>query len=177
MSNVLPVANAGPDQTKATGASFQLAGSGTDEDGTIVGYTWRQISGTTTALSSTSVSNPTGTAPGSAGTLVYGLTVTDNSGGVSPEDTVTINVTSNPLVVSAILSGIGSPPAADTNIERTLTVTFTGGNGKTITCGPVDWDDGLPASPAQTGTGPFVFKRTPTQSGPKSGHGDYSQVP
>lgn len=92
-ANQNPTANAGPDQTVNVSNSVQLDGSGSsDPDGTIASYSWTQISGTTVTLSSSSVAMPTFTAPSSAGTLVFGLTVTDNSGATSTQDQVTITV-------------------------------------------------------------------------------------
>lgn len=94
VTNVAPTANAGTDQSVAGGATVTLNGTGSsDSDGTIASYAWRQISGTAVTLSSTSVASPTFTAPNTSGTLVFGLTVTDNSGASSTEDTVTIIVT------------------------------------------------------------------------------------
>jgi hypothetical protein len=92
-SNVPPTANAGPDQNVTVSSAVTLDGSGSsDSDGTITGYNWTQISGTSVTLSSSTVVNPTFTAPASPATLVFGLTVTDNNGATSPQDTVTINV-------------------------------------------------------------------------------------
>ena len=92
-SNATPVANAGPDQNLFSWQPFTLDGTGsTDSDGTITDYTWSQLSGPATALSSTTAVQPTGTAPQGPATLVYSLTVTDDGGATSTADTVTINV-------------------------------------------------------------------------------------
>jgi hypothetical protein len=93
-TNTLPVANAGPDQTVDPNRLVTLTGAASTDDGTISGYTWRQISGTAVTLSSTSVVSPTFTSPASitGATLVFGLIVTDNQAGASAEDTVTITV-------------------------------------------------------------------------------------
>jgi len=92
--NVAPTANAGPDQSGiAAAATVTLDGSGSaDSDGTVVGYAWRQISGTTVTLSSTTVQKPTFTAPTNASNsnAVFGLIVTDNLGAQSTEDTVQV---------------------------------------------------------------------------------------
>ena len=100
-SNVRPIANAGTDQTVASGATVTLEGSGTDNGGTIQGYYWVQSStGTAPALSAYNVAGPTLTAP----TLVlgepdvtfsYALRVKDNAGAVSDDDEVTITVKAN----------------------------------------------------------------------------------
>lgn len=98
--NVGPVANAGPDQTVSPGAGVTLDGTASsDFDGTITGYDWQQISGTAVTLSNSAVAQPTFTAPVSVdgATLVFGLIVTDNEGGTSPQDTVTITVGAAPF--------------------------------------------------------------------------------
>lgn len=88
--NQAPIAHAGPDQLIDT-AGVILDGSGsTDADGTIVTYTWTQVSGPTTV-------NPADSATSGAGALVNGtyvfqLVVTDDDGAVSAPDTVTITV-------------------------------------------------------------------------------------
>ena len=99
--NVRPVANAGPDQEVASGASVTLDGRGsTDDDGTVESYTWERISGTGSAvtLSDSSAEQPTFTAdtlvPGAADvTHVFTLTVTDNEGQAAAVDTVIVTVT------------------------------------------------------------------------------------
>lgn len=98
--NLPPVANAGPDQTVAEGDFVTLDGSNsTDPDNGpgngIQTYSWEQQSGTSVALSSTTVSQPTFTAPdvGPAGeALVFQLTVSDKAGATGI-DTTTVNVT------------------------------------------------------------------------------------
>jgi hypothetical protein len=96
MSNVAPVANAGPDQSVAAGVTVTLDGSGSnDPDGTVQTYLWAQTSGTAVTLSSTSVVHPTFTSPVlvAGDTLVFRLTVWDNQGLVcTTPDTVSIAV-------------------------------------------------------------------------------------
>lgn len=103
VTNVAPTADAGPDQNNIEPwSTVTLAGSGSDTDGTIAGYTWRQISGTAVTLSSTSVAAPTFAAPASmsGAVLVFGLVVTDDDGATSTEDTVTISVLSAPFAIA-----------------------------------------------------------------------------
>lgn len=99
-ANSPPTANAGPDQSVNAFDVVTLDGSSSgDSDGTVVAYAWRQISGPAVTLSSTTAAKPTFTAPGvdGGGSLVFGLTVTDNLSADSVEDTVTITVSSADL--------------------------------------------------------------------------------
>ncbi|RYZ48908.1 MAG: hypothetical protein EOO14_21465, partial [Chitinophagaceae bacterium] len=91
--NVLPSANAGADQTITLPlAQVQLQGSGTDPDGTISAYQWSQISGPNSAIFSNSTI-PQPTVSGLLqGSYVFSLVVTDNLGGISAADQVTITV-------------------------------------------------------------------------------------
>ena len=94
-------ADAGPDQTVASGALVMLDGSGSTADPrrTIASYGWVRTSGDATAtLSGADTATPSFTAEtlvdGAAdATHVFTLTVTDSAGGTDT-DTVTITVTS-----------------------------------------------------------------------------------
>tara|TARA_B100000508_G_scaffold66674_1_gene52151 strand:- start:186 stop:2708 length:2523 start_codon:yes stop_codon:yes gene_type:complete len=93
--NQPPVANAGPDQSVAAGATFTLDGSASiDTDGTIVEYRWTQPAGDTVALDLTDPIRPVGVAPSTANaqTLTFSLITVDDQGAESPADTVDIHV-------------------------------------------------------------------------------------
>lgn len=49
--NVVPTADAGPDQNMASGAAVKLTGAGSDNPGQALTYAWTQTSGITVALS------------------------------------------------------------------------------------------------------------------------------
>ncbi len=92
-ANLLPTANAGPDQiiTLPTN-STSLSGSGTDTDGSIVAYTWRQISGPSGNVLFSLNTAVTFANNLVAGTYVFELMVTDNSGGTGTDIlSVTVN--------------------------------------------------------------------------------------
>lgn len=89
--NQPPTANAGPDQTITLPTnSVILSGSGTDPDGTIVNYTWKNsggvVVGTTASITLTNLTE---------GVYTYNLTVTDNQGD-SGSDSVIITVKAAP---------------------------------------------------------------------------------
>jgi hypothetical protein len=90
-ANIPPVANAGPDQfTILPNNSVTLNGSGTDVDGTVTGYTWKQISGPADKL--TSLHTPVTVLDNLIeGTYTLELTVTDNRGAIG-KDTVSVLV-------------------------------------------------------------------------------------
>jgi L-fucose isomerase-like protein len=107
VGNVLPIANAGADQTITLPTnSLNLIGGGTDSDGTISSYAWAQVSGPAITLTNpnTNTLNLTGLASGS---YVFRLTVTDNSGATASDD---INVTVN------------IPPIANAGADQTITL-------------------------------------------------------
>ena len=94
LPNTPPTANAGVNRSVAAGATVTLDASGSaDSDGTIASYAWVQVSGTSVALSSTTIAMPTFTAPSDADihVLVFEITVTDDDG-ATDTDTVTIQV-------------------------------------------------------------------------------------
>ncbi len=87
--NVLPVANAGADQTiTLPTAMITINGSATDADGTIAAYAWSQLTGPSAAtLTGVATANLT------ASNLVEGqyqfeLTVTDDDGGLGSDQVV-----------------------------------------------------------------------------------------
>lgn len=86
----MPTANAGNDFS-VENTSTTLVGSGSDIDGTIVGYAWSKVSGTGGTISSPS-SQSTSVSGLTVGTYIFRLTVTD-SGGAQDTDDVVVTVT------------------------------------------------------------------------------------
>ncbi|MEX2231486.1 MAG: PHB depolymerase family esterase, partial [Cyclobacteriaceae bacterium] len=94
--NRLPVAQAGADKT-FSGTSTDITGSGTDADGIIASYIWKQLSGAPATL--TNKTTPKLYASSlKTGKYVFSLRVTDNAGG-SDTDYVTITIVENQLPV------------------------------------------------------------------------------
>ena len=89
--NAPPVAIAGPDQIVIIAATVALAGSGTDANGSIASYAWTQTGGTAVTLAGANTATPSFTAPATAGSLEFQLTVTDDQG-ASQSDLVAVVV-------------------------------------------------------------------------------------
>jgi hypothetical protein len=99
--NTSPVANAGPDQNAAEGATVNLSGSGFDAEGDPITYQWVQVSGPAVLLSNANVANPTFTVPtglSEDADIVFQLTTSDAKG--STTDTVVIHVEHNDAPVA-----------------------------------------------------------------------------
>ena len=85
-------AAAGRDQTVDVGVTVTLDGSGSSDPdpGDTLTYSWEQPAGPSVTLSSPTVASPTFTAPSTATTLTFRLTISD--GEVSDIDAVTVRV-------------------------------------------------------------------------------------
>ena len=93
-TNILPVANAGVDQSVNNNELVTLDGSSSfDPDGTIESYQWSQLSGTNVVLSSADQQTTSFTSPNESDILVFILSVGDELGGVD-SDTVSVVVQS-----------------------------------------------------------------------------------
>lgn len=108
--NLAPIAEAGDDQSVNENTDVGLSGSGSDSDGSIASYQWSQSSGESVSLSDADSATASFTAPAviESQTLVFSLTVTDNSGATA-SDTVTITV--NPVF---------EPGEADAGTDQTV---------------------------------------------------------
>jgi hypothetical protein len=94
-ANIAPIANAGKDmRITLPASSATIIASGTDTDGTIVSYSWRQVSGPKSAtLSGTTSSTLNASNMTVAGFYVFEVTVRDN-GGLADTDKMGITVQS-----------------------------------------------------------------------------------
>jgi hypothetical protein len=116
--NFAPTANAGPTQNVASAASVNLAGSGTDGgDGPLpLTYAWTQTAGPAVTLSSTTVANPSFTAPTGPATLTFQLTTNDGLATSAPSS-VTINVAA-PVATGGTLYDFDGDGSADRSLYR-----------------------------------------------------------
>lgn len=98
ISEIKPIANAGPDQTVDCIDVLQLdAGNSSDPKGSSLAYFWNQTSGPKVTLSDPTASNPTFTVPevNDQTELTFQLTVTTEEGIVSEPNEVIITI--NPI--------------------------------------------------------------------------------
>ena len=122
MVNIPPVADAGPDQIAAVNTTVTLNGTGSyDPDGSISSYFWTQTSGTPVTLSGPWSATPSFTAPSTAGTLTFQLTVADSSN-QEVSDTVTIIISSPPRAYAG----------PDQVVARGTTVTLDGSGSRDV---------------------------------------------
>jgi PA14 domain/PKD domain/Secretion system C-terminal sorting domain len=112
-TNLPPVANAGTSKSIILPVNtVNLDGSlSSDSDGTIVSYSWVQISGPSTSTLTNPGSVVTAANNLVAGQYIFGLTVTDNSGAVSKAQVKITVVTSGP-----------QPPVANAGANQTITL-------------------------------------------------------
>jgi hypothetical protein len=128
-ANKAPTVSAGGDQTIVQPSSaVTVSGTATDADGSIRSYKWVQVSGPSTIyfMNSTLASTD---AKGlyAAGTYVFRLTATDNSGAASIDDMqVTVVAASQPLKVNA---GSDQTIALPYVVAATVNGSATDGNG------------------------------------------------
>ncbi|MFN8250507.1 MAG: tandem-95 repeat protein [Ferruginibacter sp.] len=110
--NVPPTANAGPDQNITLPvSSINLAGSGTDPDGSITAYLWTKVSGPVTGGTITNPNSAATSVTGLvAGIYKFELRVTDNSGAFG-RDTMTV-----------IVFAPNIPPVANAGLDQSLTL-------------------------------------------------------
>ncbi len=134
--NLPPVSNAGGNKviTLPT-TSTSLMGSGTDSDGTIVGYTWSQVSGPSTATTTSLTQANITLSALATGFYVFRLTVRDNKGSTGFDE---INILVQPVPAN-------QPPTADAGLNKVITipttsVAFSGsGNDPDGTISKLEW--------------------------------------
>jgi predicted NUDIX family NTP pyrophosphohydrolase len=108
-----PVANAGADKTLTLPTNWTtFSGSGTDSDGTIKSYQWTKKSGGAVMLAYPTTAK-LGVSGLVAGTYVFTLTVTDNSGKTGSDDVTLIVKTT---------SSAPAAPVADAGTDKTVTL-------------------------------------------------------
>jgi uncharacterized repeat protein (TIGR01451 family) len=103
-SNSPPIAKAGGDQQVKPGTIVTLNGGGSsDLNGNPLTFTWAQTAGSPVVLSGAATSQPSFTAPASAGTLTFVLTVSDGLLTATDEVVIVVStIPNNPPVAAGI---------------------------------------------------------------------------
>ena len=115
-----PSANAGSNQTiTLPTSSATLTGSGYETNGTIVSYSWGQLSGPSTATIGNASAASTAVSGLVQGAYTFQLTVTDNSGKTAG---ATVTVTVNAASV------VPGPPSANAGSNQTITLPTNSAN-------------------------------------------------
>jgi dienelactone hydrolase len=168
--NNIPIANAGADQTKPLTTTISLTGSGSDIDGSIASYSWKQMSGpsspgmantTTATLSLTNMK---------VGTYMFSFQVKDNSGNTDT-DYIKLTVT-QPNVLPVVTAGADKTITLPSNAV-TLTGTASDADGSIVKYGWAKISGGTAilsgATTASLGAagllaGTYVFRLTVTDN-------------
>ncbi|MDX2046199.1 MAG: PQQ-dependent sugar dehydrogenase [Chitinophagaceae bacterium] len=116
-TNLAPTANAGTDKTITLPTStVSLTGSGTDPDGSIIGYTWSKVSGPAGGTIASPNAASTNITALQQGTYVFRLTVFDNAGATATDDVqVTVNAAPPPPPPN-------QAPSANAGANQTITL-------------------------------------------------------
>ena len=115
---ILPAADAGPDQSANSGAFVNLDGTGSsDRIGTIVSYSWSQTAGTPVVLANAGTATASFTAPDISGgdALSFRLTIVDDKG-LTHSDECDIAINGSPV----------ADAGGDQQVRDGLTVTLDG---------------------------------------------------
>ncbi len=154
ITNLAPVAAAGPDQVAIVSSTVRLDGSGsTDQDGHVpLAYQWTQTGGPTVLLNSAAVSQPIFTAPAFPSILTFTLRVTDAYGLASAADTTVVQV--NDQAITGLQVHNNSPIRVGHSVNFTATL-ITGSNVL------YQWNfgDGVIAGPTNLLTATHVYTR------------------
>lgn len=122
--NLLPQVNAGPDQSVQLPVnSITLSGTATDDDGTISSVSWSRVSGPTGFTIQSPSSLQTQVTGLVAGTYLFRLAATDNSGGIGADTLIVLVLPAN-------------PPPPPTGVQRIL---IDAGMSNTTTASPDQW--------------------------------------
>ncbi|NDB46615.1 MAG: peptidase [Nitrososphaeria archaeon] len=128
-----PTADAGPDKNTLSNRFVYLSGSGTDPDGDVLKYQWKQVSGDDVVIAYPTKGEARFKAPevsgGQSTTLEFELTVTDPYGG-KDTDSATVTVVSDNVRASA---DAGADQVVDEQTEVTLAGTGDDPDSESLT--------------------------------------------
>ncbi|MBI4648488.1 MAG: hypothetical protein HY738_18380, partial [Bacteroidia bacterium] len=117
ITNQIPLANAGNDQTVNTGTQVALNGSGSsDADSDVMTYSWTQVSGTNVTLTNPNSATPT-FIPNFAGTYEFQLIVNDGKVNSNSDNVI---ITVNELPNNIPIANAGSDQTLNVGTQVTL---------------------------------------------------------
>ncbi len=132
LTEKIPVANAGPDQSiKLPQDSVVLTGTGKEDGGTIAAYLWSEVSGPNTPLIRTPGAATTVVKGLVAGTYVFQLMVVDAEGETGV-DMIQISVTPLSFIAKYLYLRPGPADGKDVIIQNTAGLSTTNVNFKNI---------------------------------------------
>ena len=162
--NTAPVANAGADLNVNTGVNVSLnGGASSDPNGDSLNYAWVETSSAGVTLTNANTATPSFTAPATAMTLTFQLTVSDNAGATAT-DTVNVTVNAPPAGNSSPISDAG----ADQSVNTGVNVSLNGANSRDPDGDPITyaWAEtsasGITLSNANTATPSFTAPSSAT---------------
>jgi PKD repeat protein len=129
VTNPIPVADAGINQSVFVNATVTLNGSGSYDpnNNTPLAYRWSQTGGTPVSLNNTTKVTATFSAPAVPTVLIFALVVTDTGGAVSIADTIV--VTMSDVAITGLSFATSPTPTA--SIAAFFTATVTAGTNVT----------------------------------------------
>ncbi len=167
--SAVPGADAGPNQSVASGASVTLDGSGSSDPlGHSLSYEWTQTAGPTVALSNSHAVKPTFTAPTGPSTLTFSLVV-DSSEAGSLADPVNVTVAAPPsyqLSVAKAGTGSGTVSSSPSGIDcgSTCEHSYLQGSEVTLSAAPATGSEFKGWSGACGGTGTCLVTMSAARS-------------
>ncbi len=118
IANIVPIVEAGIEQTVYEETLVNLSGTASDSDGSVTSYLWQQNSGSTVTITDNTRVNASFTAPtiSEDETLTFTLTVTDNDGDTA-SDTIDIFIKN--------VSSENTAPIANAGSDQTVFINDT----------------------------------------------------
>jgi gliding motility-associated-like protein len=154
LSKLPPIANAGIDKSiTAPVSTISITGSGTDSDGTITGYLWKQDSGPNTATLAGTTTTTLNASNLIVGTYTFSLTVTDNDA-LKGTDQVIVKVLPTPP---------NAAPVADAGLDKIITLPV---NQVNLVGSGTDPDGTIASYAWSQSSGPTTATISPLNQGP-----------
>lgn len=162
-TNTAPVVEAGTAQMAVEGSTVQLAATASDANGDTLTYTWSQTSGPDITLSSTTIEDPTFTAPEITATeadVVLSLSVSDGSATTTDSVTITITDATTDTTGKSQVQAPGRTATLTVNAAAEDTILWTQTAGTTVTLSDASIAAPTFTVPSATASETLVFSVT-----------------